>query len=163
MTLLLTAVLLVPMIGLAASLTDAVMNLVDYIRAHRAIRRPPAGLAEGDPAGGADIDAYVRKLTHSQVEMRKLALQAVEPARKFALGLGGCSARACCRSRWCCSSCSSSTATARASGPARKRRGAPGRRAGGELLELAGNTVKAVMIGIVGTAAAQALVAWSAS
>jgi predicted PurR-regulated permease PerM len=34
---------------------------------------------------------------------------------------------------------------------------------GRQLLELAGNTVKAVMIGIVGTAAAQALVAWSAS
>jgi hypothetical protein len=44
MTLLLTAVLLVPMIGLAASLTDAVMNLVDYIRASSsnptAVRRP---------------------------------------------------------------------------------------------------------------------------
>ncbi|WP_326527734.1 hypothetical protein, partial [Dokdonella sp.] len=31
MTLLLTAVLLVPMIGLATSLTDAVINLVDYV------------------------------------------------------------------------------------------------------------------------------------
>jgi predicted PurR-regulated permease PerM len=37
---------------------------------------------------GGDIDAYVRKLTRSHDEMRKLGLQAVEPARKFALGLG---------------------------------------------------------------------------
>ena len=45
-------------------------------------------------------------------------------------------------------------------GPARDRRRTPGGALGGRLLELAGNTVKAVMIGIVGTAAAQALVAF---
>jgi hypothetical protein len=40
MTLLLTALLLVPMIGLAASLTDAVMNLVD---SSAPPSRPPTG------------------------------------------------------------------------------------------------------------------------
>jgi hypothetical protein len=47
--------------------------------------------------------------------------------------------------------------------PSSKPARAPGGELGHRLLELAGNTVKAVMIGIVGTAAAQALVAWSAS
>jgi hypothetical protein len=84
MTLLLTALLLVPMIGLAASLTDAVMNLVELIRAaiEASDGRPPAWLKE-IPLVGGDIDAYVRKLTHSHDEMRKLGLQAVEPARKL--------------------------------------------------------------------------------
>ncbi|WP_374503563.1 AI-2E family transporter, partial [Zoogloea sp.] len=90
MTLLLTAVLLVPMIGLTASLTDSAVDLVDYIRTQieQSDGRPPAWLKD-IPVVGPDLDAYIRKLTHSQVEMRKLALQAVEPARKFALGLGG--------------------------------------------------------------------------
>ena len=63
MTLLLTALLLVPMIGLAASLTDAVMNLVDLIRAaiEASDGRPPAWLKE-IPVVGGDIDASCGQL-----------------------------------------------------------------------------------------------------
>jgi len=161
MTLLLTAVLLVPMIGLATSLTDAVVNLVDYVGVliEQSDGRPPAWLKE-IPLVGGDIDAYVRKLTHSQVEMRKLATQGIDPARKFALGLGQMLGQGLLQ-----------IALVLFIGFFLYRDG--GRiyaqleigadRLGGELgsrlLELASNTVKAVMIGIVGTAAAQALVA----
>lgn len=162
MTLLLTALLLVPMIGLAASLTDAVMNLVELIRAaiEASDGRPPAWLKE-IPLVGGDIDAYVRKLTRSHDEVRKLGLQAVEPARKFALGLGAMLGQGLLQISLVLFivffiyrdgariSAQLETAAARLGGEL-----------GRQLLELAGNTVKAVMIGIVGTAAAQALVAF---
>lgn len=161
MTLLLTAVLLVPMIGLTASLTDSAVDLVEYIRTliEQSDGRPPAWLKD-IPLVGPDIDAYIRKLTHSQVEMRKLALQAVEPARKFALGLGGVVGQGLLQISLVLFivfflyrdgariEAQLETGAARLGGEL-----------WGELLELAGNTVKAVMIGIVGTAAAQALVA----
>ena len=161
MTLLLTALLLVPMIGLAASLTDAVTELVDQVRAliEASDGRPPAWLKE-IPIVGADLDAYIRKLTHSQLEMRKLGLQAVEPARKFALGLGAVVGQGLLQITLVLFivfflyrdgariSVLLETAADRLGGEL-----------GGSLLELASNTVKAVMIGIVGTAAAQALVA----
>ncbi len=161
MSLLLTAVLLVPMLGLAASLTDAVVEVVDWARSaiEQSDGRPPAWLKE-IPVVGADLDAYVRTLTHSQAEMRKLALQGIEPARKFALGLGGVLGQAMLQ-----------IALVLFIGFFFYRDGAHiyaqletgaarlGGEFGGNLLELAANTVKAVMIGIVGTAAAQALVA----
>jgi predicted PurR-regulated permease PerM len=112
---------------------------------------------------GGDIDAYVRKLTHSQQEMRKLAPAGVEPARKFALGLGGMLGQGLLQISLVLfigfffyrdgARISAQLETARRAWAA----------SWAPLLELAGNTVKAVMIGIVGTAAAQALVAWSAS
>ena len=161
MTLLLTAVLLVPMLGLATSLTDAVVGVVDWTRAaiEASDGRPPAWLKE-IPLVGTDLDAYVRKLTHSETEVRKLALQVVEPARKFALGLGGLLGQGLLQ-----------ITLVLFIGFFLYRDGAhiyaqletAAERLGGEfghrLLELASNTVKAVMIGIVGTAAAQALVA----
>ena len=161
MTLLLTAVLLLPMIGLAASLTDAAMEAVDWTRnaIEQSDGRPPAWIKQL-PVVGPDIDAYVRKLTHSQAEMRKLALQGVEPARKFALGLGGVLGQGLLQ-----------ITLVLFIGFFFYRDGARiydqletgAERLGGELghrlLELAANTVKAVMIGIVGTALAQALVA----
>lgn len=162
MTLLLTALLLVPMIGLAASLTDAVMNLVEVIRAaiEASDGRPPAWLKE-IPLVGGDLDAYVRKLTRSHDEVRKLALQVVEPARKFALGLGGMLGQGLLQISlvlfivFFLYRDGARIAVQIETGAARL-----GGALGGQLLELAGNTVKAVMIGIVGTAAAQALVAF---
>ena len=161
MTLLLTAVLLVPMIGLATSLTDAVINLVDYVGVliEQSDGRPPAWLKE-IPLFGADIDAYVRKLTHSQVEVRKLVAQGIDPARKLALGLGQMLGQGMLQITLVLFIgfffyrdgariySQLEVAAARLSGEL-----------GHRLLELAANTVKAVMIGIVGTAAAQALVA----
>lgn len=161
MTVLLTAVLLVPMIGLAASLTDAAMAAVDWARTaiEQSDGRPPEWVKD-IPVVGRDVDAYVRKLTHSQQEMRKLALQVVEPARKFALGLGGVLGQGLLQ-----------ITLVLFIGFFFYRDGATiynqletgAQRLGGELgnrlLDLAANTVKAVMIGIVGTAAAQALVA----
>ena len=158
MTFLLTAVLLVPMIGLAASLTDAAMAAVDWARTaiEQSDGRPPEWVKD-IPVVGRDVDAYVRKLTHSQQEMRKLALQVVEPARKFALGLGGVLGQGLLQ-----------ITLVLFIGFFFYRDGATiydqletgAQRLGGELgnrlLDLAANTVKAVMIGIVGTAAAQA-------
>jgi len=161
MSLLLTGLLLVPMIGLATSLTDAVVDAVDWARGaiEASDGRPPAWLKD-IPLVGADVDAYLRKLAHSQTEVRKLALQAVEPARKFALGLGSLLGQGLLQI----------TLVlfigfffyrdgARIYGQLETAAGRLGGDLGQRLLELAANTVKAVMIGIVGTAAAQALVA----
>jgi predicted PurR-regulated permease PerM len=161
MSLLLTAVLLVPMIGLAASLTDSVVTLVDYVRGliEQSDGQPPHWLKD-IPLVGHDIDAYVRKLAHSQTEVRKLALEAIEPARKFALGLGGMVGQGLLQISLVLFigfflyrdgariEAQLEIGAARLGGPV-----------WGDLLHLAGSTVKAVMIGIVGTAAAQALVA----
>lgn len=161
MTLLLTAVLLVPMIGLATSLTDAVINLVDYVGVliEQSDGRPPAWLKE-IPLVGGDIDAYVRKLTHSQAEMRKLATQGIDPARKFALGLGQMLGQGLLQIALVLFI---GFFLYRDGGRIYAQLEIGAERLGGELgnrlLELAANTVKAVMIGIVGTAAAQALVA----
>ncbi|MDD3352979.1 AI-2E family transporter [Zoogloea sp.] len=161
MTLLLTALLLVPMIGLAASLTDAVISLVDYVRTliEQSDGRPPAWVKQ-IPLVGQDMDAYIRKLTHSQVEMRKLALQAIEPARKSALTLGGLVGQGLLQITlvlfigFFLYRDGSRIQAVLEAGAERL-----GSQIWGDLLELAANTVKAVMIGIVGTAAAQALVA----
>ena len=161
MTLLLTALLLIPMIGLAASLTDSVMSLVDYLRGliERSDGHPPAWLKE-IPVVGPDLDAYVRKLTQSQTEMRNLALQAVEPVRKFALGLGGVVGQGLVQISLVLFI---AFFLYRDGARIQTQLETGADRLGGELwrdlLELAGNTVKAVMIGIVGTAAAQSLVA----
>jgi predicted PurR-regulated permease PerM len=161
MTLLLTAVLLVPMIGLAASLTDAVTGLADQVRAliEASGGRPPAWLKE-IPFVGAEADAYLRKLVRSQQEVQKLALQAVEPARKFALGLGAVIGQGLLQISLVLFIV---FFLYRDGARISKLLETAAERLGGELgeslLELAGNTVKAVMVGIVGTAAAQALVA----
>ena len=161
MTVLLTAVLLLPMIGLTASLTDAVAEGVDQAREaiEQSDGKPPAWLKD-IPVVGPDVDVYVRRLTRNHEEVRKLALQALEPARKFALG----AARVVGQGLLQISLVLFIVFFLYRDGERLARMLDTGAlRLGGELgerlLELAGNTVKAVMIGIVGTAAAQALVA----
>lgn len=160
-TLGLSLLLLVPIAGLSLSLGDAVGALIDYLR----------GLVESDglevpvwlqhvPLVGESLTEYAHKVLASQEELRKLALLALEPARRSALTVGALLGQGVLQLLlvlfilYFCY---------RDGRELLRQFNTAARYLGGELgislLALAGNTVKAVMIGIVGTAAAQALVA----
>lgn len=161
MTLLLMLVVLVPMVFLALGLADAVPPLVEKLRALvlRAAAGPPEWLGR-IPLVGSQLETYWHSLADSREEFNKLLKQLYDPARTVLL----------------------KTVTLAGEGllqivlvlfiafffyrdgPVLARRLVDGsRRLGGELgeqmLTLAHGTVMGVMIGIVGTAAAQALVA----
>lgn len=161
MTVLLILGMVVPTIFLAAGLGDAVHMLVEKIRPwlHGGIGEPPEWVV-GLPLVGEQIVDYWHELAESREELMKLLRQAYEPARGMALssiglvGNGilqlvlvifigfflyrdgqGIAAKLC---------------------DAARRLGG---NLGAEMLQLSRNTVTGVMIGIVGTAMAQALVA----
>jgi predicted PurR-regulated permease PerM len=161
MTLLLATAVLVPMSYLAATVADGVTQLLALLRAWFAAGdfSPPDWLAS-IPLVGEHAAAYWRKLAASQDELTRLGQQLFEPARKLL----------------------AATATLIGQGLLeltlvvliafffyRDGRDLAGRLAqladkiggelGGRMLELARTTIMGVMIGIVGTAAAQALVA----
>lgn len=161
MTLVLAATVLVPMSYLAATIADAVANLLTVLRPwfESADHAPPDWL-KTLPLLGEPLDAYWRKLASNQTELANLGKQLFEPTRSFL------------------------TASAKLIGQGlleltlvvliafffyRDGHLLAGQvthlaaRIGGELghrmLDLARSTIMGVMIGIVGTAAAQALVA----
>lgn len=161
MTLLLMLVVLVPMVFLAIGLADAVPPLAEKLRGGvlRAAAGPPEWLG-AIPFVGEQLSAYWQSLSDSREEFNKLLKQLYDPARTVLL--------------------KSVALTGEGllqivlvlfiafflyrDGPVLARRLADsGRRLGGDLgeqmLALARGTVMGVMIGIVGTAAAQALVA----
>jgi len=160
-TLLLALTVLLPMSYLAATIADGVAQLIGLLRPwfESGDHAPPDWLA-GLPLIGEQLDAYWRKLAGNQTELTNLGKQLFEPTRNFL------------------------TATARLIGQglleltlvvfiafffyrdghklgthsahlAAKIGGALGAR----MLGLAQSTIMGVMIGIVGTAAAQGLVA----
>lgn len=161
MTLLLMLVVLIPMVFLAISLADAVPPLAEKLRGVvlRAAMGPPEWLAR-IPIVGSQLDAYWHSLAESREEFNKLLKQLYDPARMVLLKTVALAGEGLLQIvlvlfiafffyR---------------DGPALARRLADSsRRLGGELgeqmLALARSTVMGVMVGIVGTAAAQALVA----
>lgn len=161
MTLLLMLVVLIPMAFLAIGLADAVPPLAEQLRGAvlRAAMEPPEWLSK-IPFIGGQLDAYWRSLAESREEFNKLLRQLYDPARTVLLKTVALAGEGLLQIvlvlfiafffyR---------------DGPALARRLAESsRRLGGELgeqmLALARSTVMGVMVGIVGTAAAQALVA----
>ena len=160
-TLLLATAVLLPMSYLAATVADGVAQLLNWIRAWFAAGdwSPPAGLTS-IPLAGEHLDAYWRKLAASQEELTHLGQQLFEPTRKALLA----------------------TVTLIGQGLLEltlvvfiafffyrdgrmlaERLGHLAHKIGGDLgdrmLVLARSTIIGVMVGIVGTAAAQALVA----
>ncbi len=160
-TLVLALTILVPMSYLAATIADGVTQLIALLRPwfESADHAPPDWLA-GLPVIGEQVDAYWRKLAGNRAELASLGKQLFEPTRNFL------------------------TATARLIGQglleltlvvfiafffyrdghklathlaqlAEKIGGNLGER----MLGLARSTIMGVMIGIVGTAAAQSLIA----
>jgi predicted PurR-regulated permease PerM len=161
MSLLLMLVILVPMLFLSISLADAVPALAERLRdiVASAALGPPEWLG-GIPFVGEQLAAYWQNLADSREEFNKLLKQLFDPARKLLTAIV--------------------TLTGEGllqlvlvlfivfffyrDGAALAERLASGsRQLGGELgermLALTRGTVMGVMVGIVGTAAAQALVA----
>ena len=161
MSLLLMLVVLLPMVFLAASLADAVPFLADKLRAffENAAAAPPDWLIR-IPLVGEQLDAYWHKLAENRDELHGLLKQFYEPTRKLLTAIV--------------------TLTGEGllqlvlvlfiafffyrDGPALSERLRSGSRMlagtlGEQMLALARSTVMGVMVGIVGTAAAQSLVA----
>ena len=153
-------VVLLPMVLLAASLTDAVPPLVNKLRSffdHAAV--PPDWLRR-IPFLGEQLDAYWRGLAQNREEFNKLLLQFYDPTRKLLFKIVALTGEGLLQLvlvlfiafffyR---------------DGPALAERLRSGSRMlagalGDQMLTLARSTVMGVMVGIVGTAAAQSLVA----
>lgn len=153
--------MVVPTIFLAAGLGDAVNLLVDKVRPwlHDGIGEPPDWVVSL-PLVGEQIVEYWHQLAESREEVMKLLRQAYEPARGMALASIGFVGNGILQLvlvifigfffyR-------DGERLAHRLGDAARRLGGE---LGSEMLQLARSTVTGVMVGIVGTALAQALVA----
>lgn len=153
--------MVVPTIFLAAGLGDAVNLLVDKVRPwlHDGIGEPPDWVVSL-PLVGEQIVEYWHRLAESREEVMKLLRQAYEPARGMALASIGFVGNGILQLvlvifigfffyR-------DGERLAHRLGDAARRLGGE---LGSEMLQLARSTVTGVMVGIVGTALAQALVA----
>ena len=160
-TLLLMLVVLVPMVFLALSLADAVPALVEKLRevVQRAAMGPPEWLGK-IPFIGGQLDAYWHSLAESREEFNKLLKQLYDPARTVLLKTVALTGEGLLQIVLVLFIAFFLYRDGPALG---KRLEDSSRRLGGELgeqmLALARSTVMGVMVGIVGTAAAQALVA----
>lgn len=161
MTLLLATAVLVPMSYLAATVADGVSQLLAWMRAWFAAGdwSPPAWLS-AIPLAGEPLDAYWRKLAASQDELTRLGQQLFEPTRKLLLATVGLIGQGLLELTLVVFIAfffyrDGRQLAARLTQLAAKIGGA----LGGRMLALAHTTIMGVMVGIVGTAAAQALVA----
>lgn len=161
MTLLLVLVLVLPMAFLAASLADVAPAAMEKARAliERAQIAPPDWLAS-IPLIGEQLDAYWQRIAASREELNKLLAQLYDPARRFLLKAVALAGEGLLQ-------LTGVLFVAfffyRDGAALARRLRVFAQKLGGELgehlLRLACNTVNGVMVGIVGTAAAQALVA----
>ncbi len=161
MTLLLMLVVLVPMSFLAISLADAMPPLVEKLRGLilRATMGPPEWLA-GIPFVGEQLDAYWHSLAESREEFNKLLKQLYDPTRTVLLKTVALTGEGLLQLVLVLFI----VFFLYRDGPALSERLRSGSRMlggalGEQMLALARSTVMGVMIGIVGTAAAQSLVA----
>jgi predicted PurR-regulated permease PerM len=160
-TLVLALIVLGPMSYLAATIADGVAQLIALLRPwfESADHAPPNWLATL-PLVGEPLDTYWRKLASNQTELANLGKQLFEPTRKFLTsaatligqGLLELTLVVFIAFFFYRDGHKLATHLARLSG---KIGGALGER----MLQLARNTIMGVMVGIVGTAAAQSLVA----
>jgi predicted PurR-regulated permease PerM len=160
-TLALAMIVLGPMSYLAATIADGVAQLIGLLRPwfESADHAPPDWLA-GLPLVGEPLDTYWRKLAASQTELTNLGKQLFDPTRKFLtstatlIGQGLLELTLVVFIAFFFYRDGHKLATHLAR-LAAKIGGALGER----MLQLARSTIMGVMIGIVGTAAAQSLVA----
>lgn len=161
MTLLLALAVLLPMSYLAATAANAVGDLITFLRPwfESGDHAPPDWLA-GVPAVGEYLDAYWRQLAASREELAQLGKQLFEPTRHFLLAVARLIGQGLLELTLVVFIAfffyrDGRTLAARLGQLADK----VGGELGGRMLTLARTTVMGVMIGIVGTAAAQGLVA----
>lgn len=161
MTLLLALVVVLPMILLVANLTQVMPVFIEKMRVliDRAQDAPPQWLRQ-IPFFGEQIDAYWHTVTHSREEVNALLRQFYEPLRRMLLKAGALAGEGLLQLGLVLFI---AFFVYRDGSALAERVRVLSRKAGGEfgerLLALTQSTVNGVMIGIVGTAAAQALVA----
>ena len=161
MALLLMLVVLVPMVFLAASLADAMPLLAGKLRAffeHAAVS-PPDWLRR-IPLVGEQLDAYWHKLAENRDELHGLLKQFYEPTRKLLTAIVTLTGEGLLQLVLVLFITfffyrDGAALAARLHSGSRQLGG----ELGGQMLELTRGTMMGVMVGIVGTAAAQALVA----
>jgi predicted PurR-regulated permease PerM len=160
-TLILATAVLVPMSYLAATIADGVTQLLEILRPwfNAGDWSPPAWLSS-IPLAGEHLDAYWRKLIVSQDELSNLGKQLFEPTRKLLLSAVSLIGQGLLELTLVVFITfffyrDGRALAARLAHLAEKIGGTLGQR----MLGLARNTIMGVMLGIVGTAAAQALVA----
>lgn len=160
-TLALAAAVLLPMSYLAATLADGVARLIELLRVWFAAGdfTPPAWLA-GLPLVGEHAAAYWSKLAANQDELAHIGQQLFEPARKLLMASVGLIGRGLLELTLVVLIAfffyrDGRALAARLALLADKIGG----ELGGRMLQLARGTIMGVMVGLVGTAAAQALIA----
>ncbi|HNB79574.1 MAG TPA: AI-2E family transporter [Rhodocyclaceae bacterium] len=162
MTLLLILVVLVPMIGLTAGLADGVSQAIDAFGPafERGLpSHPPQWLATL-PVIGESIDAYWNRLAESREELIKVLRQFSEPARKFALQIGTLFGQGLLQLTLVIFIAFFFYRDGAAiMGALRTGAQRLGGDLGTQMVDLAQNTVTGVMLGIVGTAFGQAVLA----
>jgi len=160
-TLILATAVLVPMTYLAATIADGVTQLLALLRAwfDAGDWSPPSWLSTL-PLAGEHLDAYWRKLASNQTELANLGKQLFEPTRKLLtsaaalMGQGLLELTLVVFIAFFFYRDGNKLAT-QLSHLATKIGGEMGAR----MLQLSRSTIMGVMIGLVGTAAAQALIA----
>ena len=160
-TLILAMAVLVPMSYLAATIADGVTQLLVLLRAwfEAGDWSPPAWLSS-IPLAGEHLEAYWRKLAGSQSELANLGKQLFEPTRKLLTAAAVLIGQGLLELSLVVLIAfffyrDGHTLAAHLSRFAEKIGG----EMGGRMLQLSRSTIMGVMLGIVGTAAAQALIA----
>ena len=162
MTLLLVLVMLLPMIFLVGSLANGADTLVAEVRPiiERGLPRDPPAFLSNLPIVGGEIEASWHRVSRNRIELDNLLKQFAEPAQSFALATGRVAANGVLQLAlvllviFFLDRDGAAIAHALYVG-ARKLGGDLGE----EMIERARGTVVGVMLGIVGTAVAQATVA----
>ena len=162
MTLALVLVMLLPTVFLAGSLANGADKLIDFVRPYveQGLPADPPGWLAALPFIGGEIDTTWHRVAGNREELNALVKQLIAPARQFALALGGIAANGLLQMALVLFV----TFFLYRDGAAISQALYVGaRKLGGELgeemLEKARGTVVGVMLGIVGTAAAQGTVA----
>jgi predicted PurR-regulated permease PerM len=160
-TLILATAVLLPMSYLAATIADGMAQLLTLLRAwfEAGDWSPPAWLST-IPLAGEHLDAYWRKLADSQSELANLGKQLFEPTRKLLTSAAALIGQGLLELTLVVFIAfffyrDGNKLSIHLAHLAEKIGGALGER----MLLLARSTIMGVMVGIVGTAAAQALVA----
>ena len=162
MTLALVLVMLLPTLFLAGSLANGTDNLIEFLKPYveQGLPAEPPTWLSGLPFVGAEIEATWHRLAGNREELNGLVKQMLAPARQFALALAGIAANGLLQLAlvlfvtFFLYRDGSAISNALYVGA---------RKLGGELgenmMDKARGTVVGVMLGIVGTAAAQGTVA----
>jgi predicted PurR-regulated permease PerM len=160
-TLVLATAVLLPMSYLAATIADGIAQLLTLLRAWFAAGdwSPPDWLT-AIPLAGEHLDAYWRKLADSQTELANLGKQLFDPTRKLLTSAAALMGQGLLELTLVVFIAfffyrDGHKLAAHLSRLAEKIGGALGER----MLQLSRSTIMGVMIGLVGTAAAQALIA----